>query len=88
MHPLVNDLSEFTTTQLQEKIVSLQKKYLAMNNAQVQNQIVLLIDTYNLEIERRQRSKDKKESNKDNNDLDKLISYRILLSEILLKNIV
>jgi len=45
-----------------------------MNNAQVQNQIVLLIDTYNLEIERRQRSKDKKESNKDNNDLDKLIN--------------
>tara|TARA_B100000073_G_scaffold341487_1_gene342921 strand:+ start:648 stop:878 length:231 start_codon:yes stop_codon:yes gene_type:complete len=74
MHPLVNDLSEFTTTQLQEKIVSLQKKYFAMNNAQVQNQIVLLIDTYNLEIERRQRSKDKKEPNKDNNDLDKLIN--------------
>ena len=74
MHPLVNGLSEFTTTQLQEKIVSLQKKYFAMNNAQVQNQIVLLIDTYNLEIERRQRSKDKKESNKDNNDLDKLIN--------------
>ena len=45
-----------------------------MNNAQVQNQIVLLIDTYNLEIERRQRSKDKKEPNKDNNDLDKLIN--------------
>tara|TARA_B100001287_G_scaffold184602_1_gene155757 strand:- start:1818 stop:2048 length:231 start_codon:yes stop_codon:yes gene_type:complete len=74
MHPLVNDLSEFTTPQLQEKIVSLQKKYFAMNNAQVQNQIVLLIDTYNLEIERRQRSKDKKEPNKDNNDLDKLIN--------------
>ena len=74
MHPLVKDLSEFTTPQLQEKIVSLQKKYFAMNNAQVQNQIVLLIDTYNLEIERRQRSKDKKEPNKDNNDLDKLIN--------------
>jgi hypothetical protein len=74
MHPLVNDLSDVSTSELQQKIINLQKKYFVSHNSDVQNQIVLLIDTYNLELEQRQRSKSKKETTNDNNDLDKLIN--------------
>ena len=72
MHPLIDDLSEFTDSQLQEKVVSLQRNYVSTANPYVQEQITLLIDTYNLEIE--QRNANKKKQSQDNNDLDNLIN--------------
>jgi len=72
MHPLIDDLREFTDSQLQEKVVSLQRKYFSTANPYVQEQITLLIDTYNLEIE--QRNAAKKKQNQNNNDLDNLIN--------------
>lgn len=72
MHPLINDLTEFTDAQLQEKVVTLQRKYFSTNNIEVQSQITLLIDTYQLEIEKRTR--DKKKNQNPDNDLDNLIN--------------
>lgn len=72
MHPLINDLTEFTDAQLQEKVVTLQRRYFSTNNIEVQSQITLLIDTYQLEIEKRTR--DKKKNQNPNNDLDNLIN--------------
>ena len=71
MHPLITDLSEFTDTQLQEKVVTLQRRYFSTNNPQVQDQISMLIDTYNIEIEHRNNKKKKQGPN---NDLDNLIN--------------
>ena len=72
MHPLIDDLTEFTDAQLQEKVVTLQRRYFSTNNIEVQSQITLLIDTYQLEIEKRTR--DKKKNQNPNNDLDNLIN--------------
>ena len=72
MHPLINDSTEFTDAQLQEKVVTLQRKYFSTNNIEVQSQITLLIDTYQLEIEKRTR--DKKKNQNPDNDLDNLIN--------------
>ena len=72
MHPLINDLTEFTDAQLQEKVVTLQLRYFSTNNIEVQSQITLLIDTYQLEIEKRTR--DKKKNQNPDNDLDNLIN--------------
>lgn len=72
MHPLINDLTEFTDAQLQEKVVTLQRRYFSTNNIEVQSQITLLIDTYQLEIEKRTR--DKKKNQNPDNDLDNLIN--------------
>lgn len=72
MHPLIDDLDEFTDSQLQEKVVNLQKRYFSTVNTEVQSQIVLLIDTYQWEIEKRNR--DKRKSQNPDNDLDNLIN--------------
>ena len=72
MHPLIYDLTEFTDAQLQEKVVTLQRRYFSTNNIEVQSQITLLIDTYQLEIEKRTR--DKKKNQNPDNDLDNLIN--------------
>ena len=72
MHPLIDDLTEFTDAQLQEKVVTLQRRYFSTNNIEVQSQITLLIDTYQLEIEK--RTCDKKKNQNPDNDLDNLIN--------------
>ena len=71
MHPLIDDLSTFTDRELQEKFVELQKKYFSTYNAGVQSQIALVIDTFNLELEKRYKNK---KTEKKNNDLDNLIN--------------
>ncbi len=72
MHPLIDDLNNFTDTQLQEKVVTLQKRYFTTMNVEVQSQISLLIDTFQMEIETRNRNKKKDQS--PDNDLDNLIN--------------
>ncbi len=72
MHPLIDDLNNFTDTQLQEKVVNLQKRYFTTMNVEVQSQISLLIDTFQMEIETRNRNKKRDQS--PDNDLDNLIN--------------
>lgn len=72
MHPLIDDLKEFTDSQLQEKVVTLKRRYFSTMNPEVQSQITLLIDTYQWEIEKRDR--EKRKSQKPDNDLDNLIN--------------
>jgi hypothetical protein len=72
MHPLIDDLNNFTDTQLQEKVVTLQKRYFTTMNVEVQSQISLLIDTFQMEIETRNRNKKRDQS--PDNDLDNLIN--------------
>ena len=80
-HPLGEDTSVMSDEQLQEKISMLTKKYFQTRNPEAKSQINLMLDMYKLESRDRLL---KKRANGSNNDLDKLISYRILLSEILI----
>lgn len=70
-HPLEENLSRFTTPQLEEKLQDLSKKYTQTRNPEVQNQMITLIEMYRMELSARWA---KELANDDNNDLDNLIN--------------
>jgi hypothetical protein len=45
-NPLINNMSEFTITQLEAKIADLQKKYFLTQNPDVRRQIVMNLDMF------------------------------------------
>jgi hypothetical protein len=74
MHPGVGSLKELSDNELQSKIYELNRMYHITSNPEVQNQIVLLLDTYKIEMEERRLSAQKKQSEaSDENSLDNLI---------------
>jgi|TARA_B110000971_G_C19627488_1_gene327643 hypothetical protein len=72
MHPNIEDLSLLTDMQIEQKIQKLNSVYFATDNESVRHQIVLLIDTYKVELETR-RSNAKLKQQNNNNGLDSLI---------------
>lgn len=72
MHPLVSNLKNLTTTELQEKYKDLNSKLLKTNNASLQHQIFLLLEDYYIEIENR----NKEEIKTSNIELDNLIKVQ------------
>lgn len=71
----MDNLHEFTDTQLEEKISKLNRVYFVTQNNDVRQQIILSLDTLKLELEARraaQRAKDLE--NPDIDDLDNLIN--------------
>jgi hypothetical protein len=74
MHPGVGSLKELSDNELESKIYELNRMYHITSNTEVQNQIVLLLDTYKIEMEERRLSAQKKQSEaSDENSLDNLI---------------
>jgi|TARA_B100001094_G_C18151627_1_gene783979 hypothetical protein len=74
MHPGVGSLKELSDNELESKIYELNRMYHITSNPEVQNQIVLLLDTYKIEMEERRLSAQKKQSEaSDENSLDNLI---------------
>lgn len=74
MHPGVGSLKELSDNELESKIYELNRMYHITSNPEVQNQIVLLLDTYKIEMEERRLSAQKKQSEASNeNSLDNLI---------------
>lgn len=72
MHPLVNDLSDLSDNELEDKILKLNKAYFA-SSEEVRHQIILLLDTYKLEVESRRTQKTIQDQ-EDDNSLDNLIN--------------
>ena len=68
----MEDLSELTSNELEQKILKLNSVYFMTENDQVRQQIILLLDAYKLELEAR-RTREKLEQEKDNG-LDDLIN--------------
>jgi len=75
MHPLFENTESLETSDIENKLTQLNRKYWQTSNPQLQQQIVMLIDGYKLELESR-RVKEKlaqqSQENGDNN-LDNLI---------------
>ena len=75
MHPLFENTESLETSDIENKLTQLNRKYWQTSNPQLQQQIVMLIDGYKLELESR-RAKEKlaqqSQENGDNN-LDNLI---------------
>jgi hypothetical protein len=74
MHPLVTDLDKLTDEKLQSRINSLTNKYFWTHDPSVQSQIRLYLDTYNAEVETRQRIAWEKMMSKPDKNIDKLIN--------------
>lgn len=71
MHPLVGSLSEVKTTELENKITDLTKKYFMTNNMEARQQISMVLDSYKTELNQRHQAALKKLM--DDKSLDKLI---------------
>jgi hypothetical protein len=76
MHPLVSDLSDLKTPELESKISDLTRKYFTSPNPSVRQQIVMILETYKEELGKRQRDEYNKMMNSRNKDLDKLINVQ------------
>lgn len=70
MHPLINNLSEYTDEELLKKIDTLTNNYWRISNNELRDQIVLTLDTFNIELQSRQQ----KIKLEDNKELDNLIN--------------
>ena len=75
MHPYVKDANILTESEIEEKIFKLNKIYYKISNQDVQNQIVLALDTYKIALEEKRIQARKIEENRQNgeNGLDNLI---------------
>jgi len=75
MHPFMDNLHEFTDSQLEEKIAKLNKVYFVTQNDDVRQQIILSLDTLKLELEsRRARQRQQMFDDSEDNGLDSLIN--------------
>ena len=72
MHPNIEDIDNLTTNELELKILKLNGVYFMTENDDVRQQIILMLDTYKLELESR-REKEKLQQQTDNG-LDDLIN--------------
>lgn len=75
MHPYITDADTLTEAELEEKIFKLNRIYHQTPNPDVQNQIVLALDTYKIALEEKRRQAKKVEENQQDgeNGLDNLI---------------
>jgi len=71
LHPIEDNLEQYTTPQLEEKISSLSKKFYMTRNPDVKNQMATLIEMYRLELRSRYAKEMAKNQDK---DLDNLIN--------------
>lgn len=74
MYPADLNLKEITVTEIENKIKRLNSMYFMTENDQVRQQMILLLDTYKLELEERRMAEAKRQSKNGKNDLDGLIN--------------
>lgn len=74
MHPLVDNLSSIKDSELDNKINDLTRKYFATSNFQLQQQIVMILETYKEELGNRKRLEYEKMMKTRDKGLDKLIN--------------
>lgn len=73
MHPLVSDLSELKTSELENKINDLTKKYFMTSNVQLKSQISAMLETYQETLTSRRNAEYQKMMDERKKDLDNLI---------------
>ena len=76
MHPGVEELQQLSESQIEQKIMRLNGMYFMTENDDVRQQMILLIDTYKIELEERRISARRKSDEAGENELDSLIKVR------------
>jgi hypothetical protein len=74
IYPANLNLQDLTTNQIEEKIKRLNSMYFMTENSEVRQQMILLLDTYKIELEERRLADAKRRSKDGKNDLDGLIN--------------
>jgi hypothetical protein len=76
MHPLFENSDNLSTSEIEDKILLLNRRYYQTRNPQVQEQISMLLDTYKLELETRMVAEKKRQQDQQNGEsgLDNLIN--------------
>jgi hypothetical protein len=67
------DLSKLTESQIEQKLLRLNSIYFMTENDAVRQQMILLMDTYKLELEERRVAAKRKQHEQGKDDLDDLI---------------
>lgn len=73
MHPIGEDLSKLTEPQIEAKLLRLNSMYFMTENMYVRQQMILLMDSYRLELEERRIAAKLKQEQNGKDDLDSLI---------------
>lgn len=77
MIPTLENLSELSDAQIEAKIMKINGLYFMTDNDHVRQQMILLLDTFKLELEeRRMRARRKQLEQNGKDDLDGLIKVR------------
>lgn len=74
MHPNAGDLKGLTDSQIEQKILRLNSIYFMTENPSVRQQMLLLTDTYKIELEARRTAARLKQQDQGKDDLDSLIN--------------
>lgn len=74
MHPHIENLKELTDNQIEQKIYKLNSLYFMAHDQNVRYQIILLLDSYKVELEERRAAAKKKQEDQGRDDLDNLIN--------------
>lgn len=75
MHPGIDNLKDFTDAQLEEKLLKLNRYYFITENEGVRQQMLLVMDTYKIELEERRMAARKRQQEENGDDgLDSLIN--------------
>ncbi len=73
MHPMSEDLSKLTESQIEQKLLRLNSIYFMTDNDAVRQQMIVLRDTYKLDLEERRVAAKRKQQEQGKDDLDDLI---------------
>ena len=75
-NPLIDNLDNLSTQEVEEKINDLQRKYFQTNNPSLKWQVAHLLDIYKIELQDRRLKDLKSQQSQDNgeNSLDNLIN--------------
>jgi hypothetical protein len=73
-HPLSEDLSQYSITQLEAKLNELRTKFFQSRNPGLRQQISVFIDVYNQELKQRLAAEQLKMAKETGKDLDNLIN--------------
>jgi hypothetical protein len=77
MHPTLEDLKELSDAQIEAKITKINGLYFMTDNDYVRQQMILLLDTFKLELEERRAAARRKQQEQNGKDgLDGLIKVR------------
>lgn len=78
MHPFINNLSEMSDNELEEKIFLLNRRFFQTSNPELKSQITLALDTYKEEVNVRRAIAAQKQ--KDQQDVEKGLDNLINIS--------